>query len=214
MVGSPGWYGFVPAAGPGIIHRSLLSDEEGKIGLQKLAEPDYGSRSQDFEGRRMVRIDGGFLILNYQKYREKDYTAAVRSKRYREKKAAQALLTSGDGSHAVASQNHAVSTRSVTQAEAEEYLILDTVSQEYLGPVQALSSQKKEGTGTKSRNHRFSPPSQPELIDYFLSKDFSELEARKCFNWYDSQGWKVGKNPMKNWKAAARGWMLRAEEMK
>jgi hypothetical protein len=46
------------------------------------------SRTPDFDGRRLVRVDGGYVALNFAKYREKDHTAAERSKRYREKLAA------------------------------------------------------------------------------------------------------------------------------
>ena len=82
----PGWYGFVPAAGPGIIRRAIIDDEIGRVALQRLASPDPESRSHAHEGRRMVRIDGGYIILNYMQYRERDYTAAERMKRYRERR--------------------------------------------------------------------------------------------------------------------------------
>ena len=36
-----------------------------------------------------------------------------------------------------------------------------------------------------------------------------EKESTLFFNYYESNGWKVGKNPMKNWKAAATGWLSR-----
>ena len=34
-------------------------------------------------------------------------------------------------------------------------------------------------------------------------------EALLFFNYYNSQGWKVGRNPMKSWKSAASGWLTR-----
>jgi len=82
----PGWYGFVEAAGPGIVRRAIADPVLGMQALEKLGEPDLESRSADFDGRRLVRVDGGYIILNYMKYREKDNTAAVRQKRYRERK--------------------------------------------------------------------------------------------------------------------------------
>lgn len=39
-------------------------------------------------------------------------------------------------------------------------------------------------------------------------------EAKKYFNYYCSNGWRVGKNPMKDWQAAARNWMNNANEYK
>lgn len=82
----PGWYGFVPAAGVGIVRRSLVHDtERGYDALEVLGRPDEASRTPDFDGRRLVRVDGGFVVLNFMKYRDRDYTAAERSKRWRER---------------------------------------------------------------------------------------------------------------------------------
>jgi len=60
----------------------------------------------------MIRIDGGFLILNYMKYRDRDYTGAERQRRYRERVKVR-------NSNAVTQPRNAVTSRSVTQAEAE-----------------------------------------------------------------------------------------------
>lgn len=83
----PGWYGFVPASGPGIVHTAMMGLEEGMPALARLGAPEPESRSQAFDGRRMIRIDGGYLVLNYSKYRDKDHSAAERAKRYRERNA-------------------------------------------------------------------------------------------------------------------------------
>lgn len=80
-----GWYGFVPAAGIGIIRQAMVDREEGLTALEKLGSAESESRSPEFEGRRLVRVDGGFLVLNFIKYREKDATTAERSRRWRER---------------------------------------------------------------------------------------------------------------------------------
>ena len=81
-----GWYGFVPAAGVGIIRRALADKDTGIVALRGLGAPEADSRSKDFEGRRLVRVDGGYIVLNFMKYRDKDHTSADRSRRYRERK--------------------------------------------------------------------------------------------------------------------------------
>ena len=86
----PGWYGLVQAAGVGIISRALLDKEEGMKALEILGSVDTESRSKDFGGRRLVRVDGGYIVLNFIKYREKDHTNAERQRRFREKKKAEA----------------------------------------------------------------------------------------------------------------------------
>ncbi len=82
----PGWYGFVPASGPGIVDTARISLADGMKALRTLASPEGESRSQDFGGRRMVRIDGGYLILNFMRYRDYDHTAADRMRRLRERR--------------------------------------------------------------------------------------------------------------------------------
>ena len=106
FVAPPGWYGFVAAAGSGIIRRCGMDEEAGKLALERLGEPEEGSRSGAHAGRRMIRMDGGYIILNYIKYRDKDHTAAIRQKRYRER-------------HAVTSASNAVTVTPVTHTEAE-----------------------------------------------------------------------------------------------
>lgn len=80
-----GWYGFVSAAGPGIVRRAMVDYEPGMIALDRLGSPDPESRSKEFDGRRLVRVDGGFIVLNFMAYREKDASNAKRQKRWRER---------------------------------------------------------------------------------------------------------------------------------
>lgn len=108
LIVPPGWYGFVEASGKGIAHQAQVPPEAGMAALRALGEPDVESRSQDFEGRRLVRVDGGYIVLNYMRYRERDYTAAERQSRWRKRKDA--------GCNAV---TVTPSRRNITQAEVE-----------------------------------------------------------------------------------------------
>ena len=113
-----GWYGFIPAAGVGIIRRAGMDVEIGMKALERLGNPDLESRSPEYEGRRLVRVTGGFVALNYDKYRQKDHTAAERAARYRARKAKSASVAIDKPSRVTISKSR-VTTRSVTQAEAE-----------------------------------------------------------------------------------------------
>jgi hypothetical protein len=54
-------------------------------------------------------------------------------------------------------------------------------------------------------------PSLDEVIEYIvLEKLESQNEAEKFFDYYQANGWRVGKNSMKDWKAAARNWLKNA----
>jgi hypothetical protein len=58
----------------------------------------------------------------------------------------------------------------------------------------------------------FIRPNLDEAIAFFKSENHPELEAKKFYNHFESNGWKVGgKTPMKNWNAAARNWMINSQ---
>jgi hypothetical protein len=64
-----------------------------------------------------------------------------------------------------------------------------------------------DSTPPKEKVKKFSKPTPEELVAHFESKGSNSNEAEKFFNYYESNGWKVGKNAMKNWKAASANWL-------
>lgn len=66
------------------------------------------------------------------------------------------------------------------------------------------SSTKEE----KGKAKRFSPPSLEDVKAYCLERK-NGVDAETFISFYESNGWKVGKNPMKDWKAAVRTWEKR-----
>lgn len=61
----------VEASVPGLADLARVSLKECEASLGKLSSPDKYSRSQDHEGRRIEKCDGGWLILNGEYYRQK-----------------------------------------------------------------------------------------------------------------------------------------------
>jgi len=89
----PGEYGLIEAAGVGIVRRAGLEKKEGMLALKALGEEEADSRSKEHGGRRLVRINGGYLVLNYARYRDKDHTAPKRQERFRVRTVARATVT-------------------------------------------------------------------------------------------------------------------------
>ena len=65
-----------------------------------------------------------------------------------------------------------------------------------------------------TNSRRDIPESTQEVITYFLEKGSNKREAERFCYYYESQGWNVGKNPMKDWKMAASGWISRNKKGK
>lgn len=67
------------------------------------------------------------------------------------------------------------------------------------------------GFGLKEKKSKFKKPTLEELEKYFEELGYLQLSG-EFQNHYTSNGWKVGKNPMVDWNAAARGWVTRYKE--
>ena len=67
-------------------------------------------------------------------------------------------------------------------------------------------SNKERGT---SRN--FVPPSLSEVKAYCQERN-NGINPEQFIDFYESKGWFVGKNKMKDWKAAVRNWEQRRKE--
>lgn len=60
----------------------------------------------------------------------------------------------------------------------------------------------------KSINNRFVKPTIEEVKQYCLERN-NNIDAENFIDYYNSNGWKVGKNPMKDWEATIRTWERR-----
>jgi hypothetical protein len=68
------------------------------------------------------------------------------------------------------------------------------------------SSAKKDKAVNSNEMER---PRLELTKEYFKFQEYSEFEAERFFNYYSSNGWLIGgKTKMKDWKAAARNWMM------
>ncbi len=61
---------------------------------------------------------------------------------------------------------------------------------------------------------KFVKPSLEEIKLLFSKSGTPMAEAERFFNYYESNGWRVGKNPMKNWHGAAANWKRNVDERK
>lgn len=60
----------------------------------------------------------------------------------------------------------------------------------------------------KKKESTFKKPSIEDVEAYCMEHNYS-VDAGRFIDYYTANGWKVGRNPMKDWKAAVRGWESR-----
>ena len=59
---------------------------------------------------------------------------------------------------------------------------------------------------SKEKSMRFSPPTRQNVAEYCAEKGYSGFDVERFLDYYTSNGWMVGKNKMRDWKAAVRNW--------
>lgn len=68
-----------------------------------------------------------------------------------------------------------------------------------------LNTDISNNIGDKPQRTRFKPPTIEEVQAYCKERQ-NNVDAERFIDYYTSNGWKVGKNTMKDWKAAVRNW--------
>lgn len=94
-------------------------------------------------------------------------------------------------------------------SEEAETLLLET-EKWGLGESQAIPDQTSPihtNPDHKKSNRRFHKPTLQEVSDYAAEIGNPTFDAQNFIDYYESNGWKVGRNPMKDWKATVRNWV-------
>lgn len=95
-----------------------------------------------------------------------------------------------------------------TQTNTNEYDRTQTNTNATNKNKENKSSKEKESK-KKSAPMRFTPPTLEEVREFISTNGYTLVDAETFYNHYTAIGWKVGKNAMKDWHAAVRGWQSR-----
>jgi hypothetical protein len=68
-----------------------------------------------------------------------------------------------------------------------------------------IGEAKGKVANATSQTIRFNKPKIEEVREYCIERE-NHIEAQRFIDYYEANGWKVGRNPMKDWKAAVRTW--------
>lgn len=78
-------------------------------------------------------------------------------------------------------------------------------------PDKIREDKNREESNRGDKRPRFSPPTVDEVAAYARDKGYTSREfvPEDFIDFYQSKGWKVGKDTMKDWQAAVRTWVRR-----
>ena len=178
-------HGEVQASIPGLAQIAGLPLDDTEAAIEKFLSPDKYSRTPDDQGRRIEKIEGGWLLLNHAKYRamaskdEEKASSAKRQSAFRDRQKRNASVTPSNGSVTV-SNDAVTGNRDIAEAEAE-----------------AEAFKKK----TKARG------TIEEVVEFSKSIGLPESDGEYLFHKWEGNGWTNGGSPVKNWKATIRSWV-------
>ncbi len=235
-------HGEIQASVPGLARLAGVPVDDCEKAIELFLSPDRHSRTPDHDGRRIEKIDGGWAILNHAKYRamasdtDRKIQSAERVKRHRERYRAlhvtpsNALLRTGNAD--VMPERDKADTEAKAEADskaqpltplppckgesASAVAVVQNDSPATVTPPEPEKPQEErkasESGGSKKRATPMQIPSIEEVKLHAAKIMLPETEAYKFHGYYESNGWRVGKNPMKSWVGAMTNWKGKYDE--
>lgn len=113
---------------------------------------------------------------------------------------------SGGDSEEASKQSETASKLSATASKQSEtaFKLFETAS----NPSKQACKQASNTSNTSKKEGRMKRPTLEEVEAEIEARGY-HVDARAFIAYYDSNGWKVGKNPMKSWKSALTTWERR-----
>lgn len=176
-------------------HMKLLTNEQRGILFTAILAYERGEDLPEMD--QAVSILFSFikirLDINEEKYKE---TCEARSRAGRA--GGRPKANAFDEKQEKAKKANAFSEKQ-SEAKKAEY------EYEYENDIEKIDKDTPKGVSKENRSKRFSPPTVDEVKEYCLSRG-NKVDADRFVAYYQSNGWRVGKNPMKDWKASVRTW--------
>ena len=189
-------------------HLSMRADDEGFINNPKRIQRMIGASDDDCKlliAKGFILVfETGVIVIKHWKihnYIQKDrFKPTICSEEKKE------IVTEEDGTYTRCTRNgYALDT----QVRIGKVSIGKVNSIEPPKGVEKIPPDMEESKPLK----RFTAPTLEEVKEY-CSERKNGVDAERFVNYYTANGWKVGKNPMKDWKAAVRTWERNTEKPK
>lgn len=181
-------------------HLSMRADDEGFINNPKRIQRMIGASDDDCKlliAKGFILVfETGVIVIKHWKihnYIQKDrFKPTICSEEKKE------IVTEEDGTYTQCTRN---GYDSDTQVRIGKVSIGKVNSIEPPKGVEKIPPDMEESKPLK----RFTAPTLEEVKEYCAERK-NGVDAERFVNYYTANGWKVGKNPMKDWKAAVRSW--------
>lgn len=187
-------------------HLAMRADDDGFINNPKSIMRVVGAKDDDIKlliaKRFIIPFDSGVVVIKH--WRIHNY---IQKDRYTETK----YLT--EKNQLIINEKNAYSLKQIRLLDDENENVSRMYTQDRLeiGKIR-LGKDRLELERDKNKATRFIKPTIDEIKTFLNEQEYETDISRyadRFYNFYESKGWKVGKEKMKDWKAAIRGWLSR-----
>jgi hypothetical protein len=180
--------GRVEASVPGLADAARVDIAACEAALERLSQPDFYSRSQEYEGRRIAAIDGGWMILNHGKYRDKKASRRDYYKSWRANQTSENLTIA---------QHSAQQCSTHTETETETDTDNNNITQKTFEIARKLYPGLKRGFSTEYGNFIKRHKDWKQVVSLLEPAITREVEHKKqlkassafCPEWKHFQTW-------------------------
>lgn len=127
------------------------------------------------------------------------------------------LLNINDDNNLVNVCNNSINVCNSTQSKVKESKVKKSIRDMSHDVIDDSVSTTTKTTTTKNNSSisskKFRKPTLDELIAYINEKGYT-FDPEAFMSYYDANGWRVGRNPMKSWKAACAYWNKNEKSVK
>ena len=176
-------------------HLSMRADDEGFVNNPKKIQRMIGASDDDLKilvaKSFIIPFESGIVVIKHWKIHNYIRGDRLHETKYTEERSL--LDVKKNGSYTIMSDICQSDVRQLTGSlDTEVRLGKDSIGKDSIG----------------ERVKRFTPPTVEQVREYCLERKNS-VDAETFVDFYASKGWKIGKESMKDWKAAVRTWEKR-----
>jgi len=172
-------------------HLAMRADDDGFINNPKSIMRNVGCKEDDMRvlsGKKfIIPFESGVIVIKHWKIHNYIQKDRYHETKYKQEKAT--LTTDENGAY----------TKCIQDVSK-----MDTQVRLELGK-DRLGEDSKDTPDKPAKRTSFQKPTLEEVIEYCKERG-NKVIPEKWYNHYESNGWMVGKNKMKDWKAAVRTW--------
>jgi hypothetical protein len=182
-------------------HFSMNADDDGFVNNPKKIQKMCGASDDDFKlliaKSFIILFDSGIIVIKHWKMHNYIQADRYRPTDYAEEKSMLGI------------KSNKAYTLDVSKMDTE------CIQNGYIGKVSIDKDSKdkdsKEENAIEEKAKRFYPPTLDEVKQYCEERK-NNIDPMAFIDFYSSKGWMIGKNRMKDWKAAVRTWERKRKE--